>query len=219
MDDSTIELFSLGIYLAVLLIIGIRSAGQIRTSLDFTLAGRGVPWMIVLATTAATMVGGGATSNVYTVGIAAAVIVCAWHLQLIFTGLFVAPKLRGLDLTTVGDYIELKFGLLARDFSVLHCIIFLVGATAAQMVGMGTIMSSILGIDYGTALMVASAVTVFYSTLGGIRAVVKTDVLQFLILVGGLGTAAALIFFRYDGFSGMATHLDPKAFDLTGTWT
>ena len=73
-----IELGALGIYLLVLLIIGIRSSRQVRTSLDYTLAGRSVPWMVLLATAGATMIGGGASvgivSQVYEVGIAAAAI-------------------------------------------------------------------------------------------------------------------------------------------------
>lgn len=52
------------------------------------------------------MIGGGASvgmvSQVFEVGIAAALVTCAWYLQLIFTGLFVAPKLRGLNLNMVG---------------------------------------------------------------------------------------------------------------------
>jgi SSS family solute:Na+ symporter len=115
----------------------------------------------------------------------------------------------------VGDYFELKFGRLARDFSTLHCVIFLVGACAAQMVGMGTIMTAVLEIDYGVALLIASAVTVFYSTIGGIRAVVRTDVLQFVILVGGLGAAAAILFVDYGGFSGIMAQVGEERFQLT----
>ena len=73
--------------------------------------------MIVLATTAATMLGGGASvdmiSRVCEIGIAAADVTCAWNLQLIFTSLFVASKLRGLNLITVDDYFHLKVGPLA----------------------------------------------------------------------------------------------------------
>ena len=222
-DDSAIEIAALGIYLAILLGIGITSARKIHTATDFTLAGRQVGWLVLLATTAATMLGGGSSigsvGNVYKVGIAAALIVSAWHLQLIFTGLFVAPRLRGLNLITVGDFFELRFGVLARDFSTLHCIIFLVGACAAQMVGMGTIMAAVMGIDYGVALLIASAITVFYSTVGGMRAVVKTDVLQFLILIVGLGTAAVMLFSRYGGFAGIGEHVGNAPFELTSQWS
>lgn len=220
MSDTFYELGALGIYLVILLWIGLRAGRQVQTSIDYTLAGRNVPWMIVLATTAATMVGGGASvgmvSQVYVTGVAFAVITCAWHLQLIFTGLFVAPKLRRLNLITVGDYFHVKFGPVARELAVINCIIFLVGALAAQMVAMGTVANTVLDIQYEWALLIGATVTIFYSTIGGIRAVVKTDVLQFLILVVGFGTAAVILLVRHGGFAEMAEKAQPGQFALTG---
>ena len=196
-QDRLIELGMLTAYLGVLMWIGIRSARRVRTSADYTLAGRSVPWVVILATTAATMIGGGASvgmvSKVAEIGIAAAVVTCAWHLQLLLTGVFIAPRLRGLNLITVGDYFDLKFGPMARELAVVNCTIFLIGALAAQMAAMGTVTNAVLGLDYTTALVIGAAVTVFYSTVGGIPAVVKTDVMQFVILVIGIGTAAALL--------------------------
>ena len=223
LTERAIELSMLAAYLAVLLWIGIRSARRVKSSEDYTLAGRNVPWVIVLATTAATMIGGGASvgmvSEVCQFGIAAAVVTCAWHLQLIFTGLFVAPKLRGLDLITVGDYFHLKFGAVAREMAVVNCVIFLVGALAAQMAAIGTVTNAILGVPYGMALLIGAAVTVFYSTVGGIRAVVSTDVLQFVILVVGIGAASAMLMSQQGGFEAMrATALEGQ-FKLTSHWS
>lgn len=220
-ESQFLELGTLGIYLLVLLGIGLRSARQVRSSLDYTLAGRQVPWMVVLATTAATMIGGGASvgmvSKVYEVGIAAALVTCAWHLQLIFTGLWVAPKLRGLNLITVGDYFELKFGPLARELAVVNCIIFLVGALAAQMAAIGTVTNAVLGVRYETALLIGAMVTIFYSTVGGIRAVIKTDVLQFAILVVGIGAASGILMARSGGFGAMAEAARDGQFHVTQT--
>ena len=223
MADRLLEFLLLGAYLTLLLWIGIRSARRVKTSADYTLAGREVPWIIVMATTAATMIGGGASvgmvSRVSQVGIAAALVTCAWHLQLIFTGWFVAPKLRGLNLITVGDYFQLKFGPLARELAVINCFIFLIGAVAAQMAAIGTVTNAILGIRYETALLIGAAVTVFYSTVGGIRAVVSTDVLQFLILVVGIGAATAILVAEHGGFAAMAEAAAPGQFQVTSHWS
>ncbi|HUG80378.1 MAG TPA: sodium:solute symporter family protein [Bryobacterales bacterium] len=223
LPDRFIELSMLVAYLVLLLWIGFRSARRIQTSADYTLAGRGVGWVVVLATTAATMVGGGASvgmvSRVYEVGIAAALVTCAWHLQLMFTGLFVAPKLRGLNLITVGDYFHLKFGPLARELAVVNCVIFLVGSLTAQMAAMGTVTNTVLGIPYSTALLIGAAVTVFYATVGGMRAVVNTDVLQFAILVAGIGGAAALLVSRYGGFEPMLAAANAGQADITSHWS
>lgn len=218
-----VELGALGAYLVALLWIGIRSARRVRSWVDYTLAGRDVPWVIVLATTAVTMVGGGASvgmvSRVYEFGVAPALITCGWHLQLILTGLWIAPKLRRLNLVTVGDYFELKYGKFARAMAVVNCVIFLVGALTAQMAAMGTIASHVLGIPYGTALLIGATVTVYYSTVGGLRAVVTTDVMQFVILVSGTGLAAAMLMADNGGFATMAERVSSTHFDITGHWS
>ena len=109
-----LEFTTLTGYLALLMWIGIRSARQVKTSLDYTLAGRDVAWVVVLATTAATMVGGGASigsvADVYTTGITFALITCAWHIQLIVTGVLIAPRLRAMNLLTVAEFFGQKFG-------------------------------------------------------------------------------------------------------------
>lgn len=218
-----VELGALGAYLAALLWIGIRSSRRVKSWVDYTLAGRDIPWAIVLATTAVTMVGGGASvgmvSRVYQFGVAPALVTCGWHVQLILTGLWIAPKLRRLNLVTVGDYFELKFGKLARALAVVNCVIFLVGALTAQMAAMGTIASHVLGIPYGYALLVGATVTVYYSTVGGMRAVVTTDVMQFVILVGGTGVASAILMGDSGGFAAMAEIVPSGHFDITGHWS
>lgn len=227
--DRWPEYAALLAYLVAILWIGIRSAREVRTSVDYTLAGRQVPWVIVLATTAATMVGGGASvgsvANVYRFGIAAAFVTCAWGLQLIFTGLLLAPKLRSLNLITVGDYFELRFGELGRRLAVLNCLIFLIGAVVAQMVAIGSILEAVLETNYYIlGVVIGGAVVIFYATIGGIRAVVKTDVLQFVILVGGLAVASAWLVFRQGGFEVIADQIagssdpvtrNPNPFSLT----
>ncbi|MCH2128181.1 MAG: sodium:solute symporter family protein [Pirellulaceae bacterium] len=217
------ELTALVAYLAILLWIGVRSVKQIQTSTEYTLAGRNVPWTILLATTAATMIGGGASvgmvSRVAQVGIAAALVTCGWHLQLLLTGLFVAPRLRGLPLLTVGDYFHMKFGALARQLAVVNCVIFLIGVLVAQMAAIGTVTNAILGIPYSVGLWIGAVVTVFYSTVGGMRAVVKTDVLQFVVLVVGIGAAAAVLFVRQGGFAEMSQRAHAGQFEITGHWS
>ena len=136
---------------------------EVRTSVDYTIAGRQLSWIVVLSTTAATMVGGGASvgmvSQVYKIGIAAAVLTCAWHLQLIVTGLWIAPRLRGMNLITIGGFFELKFGVFARTLAVIHCILFLTGALTAQISAMGTLTSHVLELPFELSLLIASAIS------------------------------------------------------------
>ena len=87
-------------------------------------------------------------------------------------------------------------------------MIFLVGALAAQLAAIGTVTNSVLGIPYGTGLLIGAAVTISYATVGGIRAVVTTDVLQFVILVVGIGAASAILLAQHGGFEAMLAAAD-----------
>ena len=219
------ELSTLAVYLGGLLWIGLRSAREIHTVDDYTVAGRQMPWIVVLATTAATMVGGGASvgfvGKCYTIGIAAAVVTCAWHLQLIFTGLFLAPRLRGMGLVTVAQYIDRHYGELARRIAVVSGAVFLVGALVAQMAAMGKVTELVLGFDSHWAVLLGAAVVVLYSTVGGIRAVVKTDVLQFVVLVAGIGGASAWLVWKNGGWTELAARSEVGlgSFDVVADWS
>jgi SSS family solute:Na+ symporter len=224
LDNSLLlELVALGVYLVALLGIGITAARQVRTSVDFTLAGRDVHWLALLATTAATMVGGGMSIGfialVYNIGIAGVFGTLGAYIGLIITGLWIAPKLRGLDLITVGDYFELKFGKLARLVAVAITINSMFACVVAQMVAMATITNTLIGVDYKVALVIGAAVTVFYATVGGLQAVIKTDILQFVILVGGFGIAAVMLVWQHGGMATMAQHVETGHFELTSEWS
>ena len=225
MTDSSyiVELSALVVYLVLLVLIGAGSIAKSQTSIDYALAGRQIRWYIVLSSTAATMVGGGLSigivTRVYQTGMGAALVACGSYLSLVISGLFIAPKLRDLEMITVGDYFESRFGVLARSVAVPICVVFLLGAIALQMVVVGTITNALLGIHYQWAVLIGAAVTVFYSTVGGLRAVLRTDILQFGILVGGFGVAAILLA-RNSGLMGIG--VEPGGGGLQGlgeTWS
>ena len=217
--EQLMEFGALGAYLVLLIWIGVRSSRGIHNTLDYTVAGRDVAWIVVLATTAATMVGGGASigsvSSVYQDGLVFALVTCAWHIQLIITGLWIAPRLRQLNLLTVAEFFGKRFGEPARLMAIVSCLIFLVGALVAQMVAMGKITETVLGIDYQVAVLGGAAIVIFYSTVGGIRAVVKTDVLQFVVLVAGIGAASVFLLMKNDGFSGLLAKTGEAPFQFT----
>jgi len=217
--DQLMEFGALGAYLILLVWIGMQSSRGIQNTLDYTVAGRDVAWIVVLATTAATMVGGGASigsvSGVYQHGLVFALVTCAWHMQLIVTGLWIAPRLRQLNLLTVAEFFGKRFGEPARLLAIVSCLIFLVGALVAQMVAMGTITETILGIDYHLAVVAGAAIVIFYSTVGGIRAVVKTDVLQFVVLVSGIGAASIYLLAKNGGFAAILQVTGEAPFQFT----
>ena len=61
--------------------------------------------------------------------------------------------------------------------------IFMVMNAATQMVGVGNFFGSYLGIPYAAAVLIGTGLVVMYSTIGGFRSVVLTDIIQFVCLL------------------------------------
>lgn len=202
------ELTVVVIYLVGMIAIGLYYAGKIKTTEDFSLAGRSVPWFLAMATLLATSAGGGASvgsvGRAYAIGAAWPFIVSGWYVCHILVGIFLAPRLARYNFYTVADFMEYRYGEFARVLTAILCLAYVVGVNAAQLVAMGTITASILGIPLWVALLVATAVIVFYSCAGGLKAVIQTDLIQAMILIGGFALALFLGLRAAGGYAALA---------------
>jgi Na+/proline symporter len=178
-------------YLAIMVVIGLVSARHQKTSADFWVANRsiGLP-VLVMANMAAIMHGGSILSGV---ALSASVGGVAALPYLAFTGGFAviffvfAKKLRDSRGFTLPDYMGDRFdSRFLRGFSAvmvaLSSIIYLI----AQIRGMGFILERLLGIPFFWGLLVGTVIFVFYVALGGLLAVVWTNIAQFVFMWAGL---------------------------------
>lgn len=211
------------LYLGACIAVGIYYAGRIEDVEDWAVAGRRLPWLIVLGTTAATLIGGGATvgsiASGYAVGMAIALATTGWHLQTMFSGIYIAPRFRRLPFYTVADFFGYRYGEFARLLVGGLSLAFLIGVLGAQVVAMGRIAEPVLGVPFSWAAIVGAVIVTAYSFLGGYWAVTQTDMLQFLILVVGFVTAALLGLNAVGGYEGLATQLPPEHFKPFGHWS
>ena len=185
------------LYFAFILFKGLRTGRRVRNQEDFLLAGRSVPWPLLLATMAATIVGGGfsigAVGQTYELGVAMLLISAGGYLQLIFSGLFIAPAFRRSGVYTVAGYFGFRFNRHARLVAFLLSLLFSIGVLGAQMVAFGKIITAMIPeVPYTTAVIIGAALVILYSTVGGLMAVIRTDVYQFIFLVLGFGLTVLL---------------------------
>lgn len=107
----------------------------------------------------------------------------------LFIGLF-----RRLNVTTVFEYLEARFGrairLLAAAFMVLSQI---GGRLSIVMLLPAMAFSAVTGLNVYASVALMGVVTVIYCLKGGMKAVVWTDVLQFVLMYGALGVALAAV--------------------------
>ncbi len=205
-----------GCYLLVVIAIGLFSAHYQRTSEDFWVAGRrfGLPVMIV-ANMAAIMHGGSILSGV---ALAAAVGGVAALPALAFAGgfaimfFFFAAKLRHSRGFTLPDYMGDRFdSRFLRGWSAVMVAVSSIIYLIAQIRVMGEILETLLGIPFNWGLLIGTVIFVFYVALGGLLAVVWTNIAQFLFMWVGLLILAPYLYARVGGLAEMVATVDAIA--------
>lgn len=204
MKLSTLDLLIIFIPLLLFMLLGIlqrRKAG--RSTEEFFLSGRQMPWWLLgismVATTFSADTPNLVTDIVRKNGIGGN---WAWWAFLL-TGMltvFVYAKLwRRSGMLTDLEFYELRYGgrmaAFLRGFRALYLGFFFNVVIMAGVLLAGIKIASImLGWDAWLTLLVSGLVTLTYSTLGGLRSVILTDLFQFAIaMVGTIGAAIYII--------------------------
>ncbi|MCH2694480.1 MAG: sodium/solute symporter [Acidobacteriia bacterium] len=186
---SGINLFILVVYLLALVWVGLRLAGKQNTTEDFFLGGRRMPWLAVAVSMFASLTSAssflGVPGTAYRENISMVVIglmspVVAPILILLFY-----PFYRKLKVTTAYEYINYRYGESARMcVAGLFCLARL-GWLGVVIYSPSLALSVMIGIDLYLSIFIMGVVATVYATLGGLSAVIWTDVFQFVFLVGG----------------------------------
>ena len=179
----------LGLYVLANIGLGIFLSKKIRSSKDFFLGDRSIPWwaigISVVSTyvSALTFLGGPAWS--YTDGLSVIAIHLNYPLVVVVVVTFFLPFFYNSGVASIYDYQERRFGKASR--SVLAGIfLFSQGATAAAILyATSLVLEFITGLPVNYCIVVITAIALIYTALGGIAAVIWTDVIQASILFVG----------------------------------
>ncbi|HEX3125898.1 MAG TPA: hypothetical protein VH394_01065 [Thermoanaerobaculia bacterium] len=190
------------LYLAASVAIGIWSLRRTRDSRDFWIAGQGLGVVVTgIATMAAAFSGFvfvGGPGLTYRIGLSSLFINVSIGFTATLLGWSLAKRLRLLaevrEVYTVPDAILCRYRSRAASGSAAVAVLIgTVGYLGAQLLALGTVLKSALGLEsWGLAVALGAAVLLFYSTAGGMVAGVWTDVFQ-----GALMLLAAVAVFLY----------------------
>jgi sodium-coupled monocarboxylate transporter 8/12 len=109
------------------------------------------------------------------------------------------PFMARLRLFTIYEYLEKRFGLPARLLASLMFILIVVGRLAVVIYTTALILSVITGMPLAVCIWLLAGVTAAYTMLGGMEAVIWTDVMQFCVLVLGMVLILAVIVIAFGG--------------------
>ncbi|MBI9078002.1 MAG: sodium:solute symporter family protein [Desulfatibacillum sp.] len=198
----------MGLYLATILFVGLWSGRGLKTLEDFSVAGRGFRSWVVFATLSASFIGGGFTmgnaEKVYTIGFVNILALYGFSLKEILVATIIAPRMaRFPRAMSVGGIIGESYGKSAQVTSGIFGFLLCAGILGAQVGAMGYVFNLFLGMDQIWGIIIGCGIAITYSTVGGMRAVVFTDILQFGILAIGIPLALFMGVDKAGGWSAM----------------
>ena len=179
------------IYLGLVLAIGLLAARGIRNLSHFSVAGRSYSSAVVFATLSASFIGGGFTmgnaEKVFTWGIVNIFALWGFSLKEILVATFIAPRMDAFSQAiSVGDIMEQAYGKTAKLVTGCFAVLLCAGIVGAQVGATGYIFELFLGIPRFWGIIFGFGIVVLYATVGGMKAVVFTDLVQFAILAVGI---------------------------------
>ena len=117
----------------------------------------------------------------------------------VFAIFFFIPIFRGRKITTAYEYIEMRFGPVARLFAAVSGILFQLYRIGAVLFLVSLPVNLATGIELWVVIAVMGVLIAFYTVLGGIEAVIWTDVIQAIVLLAGGLFALGFIIFSLPG--------------------
>lgn len=116
----------------------------------------------------------------------------------IITNYFI-PFYRNLQITSAYEYLEERFSYLVRAMASLLYIMLQVGRLAIVLLLPSLALTLVTGINVNICILMMGLVTIFYTMKGGIEAVIWTDVIQVVILLGGALVCLVMIPLQLQG--------------------
>lgn len=130
------------------------------------------------------------------------------------------PVFRSLNLVSIYDYLERRFGRESRLTVSITFQFLRAFTTGVTIYGVSQVTVICLGIPFWAAVLLLGAVTIVYDVLGGIRAVIWSDVVQLVILFAAILGALWLAVSLAGGPASVFDNVQPerlRALDFSGT--
>ena len=176
---------------------------------DFFLGGRSIPWWAAGISLYAT-----GTSAISFIAIPAKSFATNWlylaanvvgMVGTVFVAIWIVPLIRRLNLMSVYHYLEMRFHPVIRVLGSALAIVLQLGGRMSIVLFLASLaMSAVTGLNVNFSILIMGGVTIVYTVMGGMKAVIWTDVIQVFVMLGGAFVAVGY----------MITHLDDGMADF-----
>ncbi len=208
-----LDLLVIAAYLLAIAVVGLRLSGRQRNATQYFVGERDLPWWAVcfsvVATETSTLTVISVPGVAYLGAFSFVELACGYLIGRTLVAFVLLPLYMSGDLVSAYQYLALRFG---APMQRIASVTFLVTRLLAE--GVRLFASAIpikllldamgLPTNYTTIIFALTAVTVVYTYLGGIRAVIWTDAIQMSLYVGG-AVLCVLVLLGETGLAGLTT--------------
>ena len=210
MPVNTLVLLLLAIYAVALLALsgGRRGDGAV----DYLLAGRRLTLPAFVATLVTTWYGGilGIGEYAWRFGISTWLVFgLPYYLAAVVFALWLAPRLRRTGAITIPDLLSVAYGRKAALTGA--AAVYAATLPVAYLLMLSVLIEQVTGWPAVTAVAVAAAFSAVYVGISGFRSVVRTDILQLILMYGGFLILLPVALTHTGGLSGLWNALPPES--------
>jgi Na+/proline symporter len=207
-----VDYLVVGIFLLITLVVGLRAGRGVKDFRSYAIGNKKFGTAALVLTFLATEVGGQGAINlageIGTVGIIVLFTFLSFSLSYLVQALWIAPKMRHFSsCLTMGDVMCTLYGRPTQVVVGTFSFIIAICCAGAEIVMLGVVSESLLGIDARWGIIAGSLLLIFYVVHGGMGAVTTTDVVQFLVLLVLLPVLAATALQQAGGIKAVLTHI------------
>ena len=200
---TLIDYAVLGGYLILVLWVGGRYGAGQKSLKEFFLGSRTIPWWAAACSGIATMVSAigylGAPGQAFASDWTYLQARFAWPVAILITCVLFIPFFYKLGVFTAYEYLEKRFDLKTRLLAAVIFILLKCSYTAVAIYAPALVVAEMTGLPFGWICLGIGVLTTVYTTVGGMRAVIWTDAVQFGVLLGGLVVAYYAVVGRVEG--------------------
>lgn len=198
-------------YLLANLVLGAYQSRGIKSARDYQLGTRTLPWWALGVSVMATYVSAlsflGGPAWAYGDGMAALAIHINYPVVVFIVVVLFLPFFYNSGVASIYEYLERRFGIASRCVMAGLFLITQTLTTASILTATAVVITFATGIDTHTAIVAMTLVVIAYTLLGGLNAVIWTDVLQGVILLVGAGVVLVAVVIAVSPMSGALDYL------------
>jgi SSS family solute:Na+ symporter len=196
------------VYLAGVTALGLRVSRGIASTNEYFLAGRSLPWWAAGMSLVVSDIGAkdmiGLAGDAYRYGIVMMnfdLVGCA--LPVVVAAFLFMPFFWLSGVSTIPEYLGRRYSQTVRTWFAVIWALFMVGTVATILVSAAAMFETLLGLPFWASVGLTAGLVGVYTGLGGLRAVVATDVLSCIVLAAGAAMVCALGLAETGGWQGM----------------